>query len=83
MEWVEKDNALYKTFLFDNFIQAFAFMTTVAMLAEKANHHPDWSNCYNKVEIKLSTHDAGNIVTEKDHNLARLIDEAELKMKNR
>lgn len=83
MEWIEKDNTLCKTFLFDNFMQAFSFMTTVAMLAEKANHHPDWSNCYNKVDIKLSTHDAGNIVTEKDHNLSRLIDEAELKMKNR
>lgn len=57
-----------------NFSQAFAFMTEVAMEAEKMNHHPEWSNIWNKVLIVLSTHDAGNIVTEKDLELAHRID---------
>ncbi|HCM75553.1 MAG TPA: pterin-4-alpha-carbinolamine dehydratase [Cytophagales bacterium] len=55
-------------------MEAFAFMTKVAMLAEKMNHHPSWYNVYNKVTIELTTHDAGNIVTEKDRNLAQAID---------
>ena len=50
-------------------------MTRVALLAEKANHHPEWSNVWNRVSIKLSTHDAGNVVTEKDRRLAEAIDE--------
>lgn len=72
--WVEKNNKLKKTFKFSDFQEAFAFMTRVAFLAEKQNHHPNWSNVYNTVEIELSTHDAGNIVTEKDHKLAKAID---------
>lgn len=72
--WKEEDNSLQKTFEFKDFSEAFAFMTRVAILAEKANHHPWWSNVYNKVEIKLNTHSAGNIVTEKDRKLAREID---------
>ena len=72
--WKEKDNSLQKMYEFKDFSEAFAFMTRVAILAEKANHHPWWSNVYNKVEIKLSTHDAGNIVTEKDRKLAEKID---------
>jgi len=72
--WQEKDNQLYQKFEFANFTVAFAFMTRVAFAAEKANHHPLWSNVYNKVEIWLSTHDAGNIVTEKDRQLAKTID---------
>lgn len=72
--WQEIDNQLQKTFEFKDFSEAFAFMTRVAILAEKADHHPWWSNVYNKVEIKLSTHDAGNIVTEKDRKLAFEID---------
>jgi 4a-hydroxytetrahydrobiopterin dehydratase len=72
--WKEKDNSLQKTFEFKDFSEAFAFMTRVAILAEKANHHPWWSNVYNKVEIKLNTHSAGNIVTEKDRKLAAAID---------
>ena len=55
-------------------MDAFAFMTKVAMLAERANHHPTWSNTWNKVEIWLSTHDAGNVVTEKDLDLSKAID---------
>ncbi len=72
--WTEKDNSLQKTFQFKNFSEAFAFMTRVAMLAEQMNHHPDWSNVYNRVYIKLSTHDAGNTVTDKDRKLAEKID---------
>ncbi|MBK0383754.1 4a-hydroxytetrahydrobiopterin dehydratase [Pedobacter sp. SD-b] len=74
MSWLEKDNKLIKDFKFDDFIAAFAFMTKVAIVAEKMGHHPEWSNVYNKVSIKLSTHDAGDIVTEKDHKLAAEID---------
>jgi 4a-hydroxytetrahydrobiopterin dehydratase len=72
--WKEEDSSLQKTFEFKDFSEAFAFMTRVAILAEKANHHPWWSNVYNKVVIKLNTHDAGDIVTEKDRKLAREID---------
>lgn len=72
--WKEENNQLIKAFTFKNFSEAFAFMTQVAMLAEKANHHPNWSNVYNKVEISLSTHDAGDIVTDKDRDLAKEID---------
>jgi 4a-hydroxytetrahydrobiopterin dehydratase len=72
--WEEKDNQLYRQFVFNNFMDAFAFMTKVAMLAEKANHHPTWSNTWNRVEIWLSTHDAGNVVTDKDIDLSKAID---------
>ena len=72
--WKESDNKLYKKFEFKDFSEAFAFMTRVAMEAEKMNHHPLWTNVWNKVEIWLSTHDAGDIVTEKDRKLAAAID---------
>lgn len=72
--WEEKDNTLYKKFTFSDFSEAFAFMTRVAMIAEKANHHPTWKNTWNVVEVWLSTHDAGNTVTEKDRKLAIAID---------
>lgn len=72
--WIEKENKLYQKFEFDNFVQAFSFMTKVALVAEKLNHHPEWTNVWNKVEIWLYTHDAGNIVTEKDYKLAAQID---------
>ncbi|MBS1662497.1 MAG: 4a-hydroxytetrahydrobiopterin dehydratase [Bacteroidetes bacterium] len=72
--WEEKNNALYRKFEFKDFSEAFAFMTRVALEAEKMNHHPLWTNVYNQVEITLSTHDAGNIVTEKDRKLAKKID---------
>jgi len=73
MEWQEKENALYRMFSFKDFSEAFAFMTRVAMLAEKHNHHPRWTNIWNKVEIWLQTHDAGDLVTERDRKLAEAI----------
>lgn len=72
--WIEKDNKLIGNFEFDDFVEAFAFMTEVALVAEKMNHHPEWTNVYNKVEIRLSTHDAGDIVTTKDRELASIIE---------
>lgn len=72
--WVEEDNKLKKTFEFKDFRDAFAFMVRVAFLAEEQGHHPNWSNVYNKVSIELTTHDKGNIVTEKDQKLAQAID---------
>jgi 4a-hydroxytetrahydrobiopterin dehydratase len=72
--WKEEDNKLKRTFAFKDFSEAFAFMTRVALLAEQQNHHPWWSNVYNKVEMELNTHDAGDIVTEKDWKLAKAID---------
>ena len=68
---------LKKEFKFDDFISAWAFMNKVALIAEKLGHHPDWSNSYNKVIIMLSSHDAGNKITEKDRNLAELINKLE------
>lgn len=73
-KWEEKDNKLYKKFQFKNFSEAFAFMTRVAMEAEKMDHHPLWTNVYNIVEIWLFTHSAGDIVTDKDKKLAQKID---------
>jgi 4a-hydroxytetrahydrobiopterin dehydratase len=72
--WEETDNKLRRTFTFKDFSGAFAFMTRVALAAEKMDHHPEWSNVYNKVTIALSTHDAGDVVTEKDRKLAAAID---------
>lgn len=72
--WAEQDNKLNREFIFKNFSQAFSFMTQVALVAEKMNHHPTWTNTWNKVTIALSTHDAGNTVTEKDRKLAEAID---------
>jgi 4a-hydroxytetrahydrobiopterin dehydratase len=74
MNWAEKDNTLYRKFEFADFSEAFAFMTRVALAAEKMNHHPKWTNVWNTVEVWLSTHDAGDIVTEKDRKLAKAID---------
>lgn len=72
--WIESNNKLYRKFQFKNFSEAFAFMTRVAIEAEKMDHHPLWTNVYNTVEIWLSTHDAGEIVTDKDRKLAGQID---------
>ncbi|WP_297110438.1 4a-hydroxytetrahydrobiopterin dehydratase [uncultured Devosia sp.] len=66
-------DAIAREFKFKDFSEAFAFMARVALLAEKAGHHPDWSNVYNKVSIHLTTHDAGGL-SEKDIELARRID---------
>ena len=72
--WIEQNNKLYKKYEFKNFSEAFAFMTRVAIEAEKMNHHLLWTNVYNKVEIWLNTHDAGDIVSEKDYALSKKID---------
>lgn len=71
--WTEINNKLYRKFEFSDFSEAFAFMTRVAIEAEKMNHHPLWTNVWNTVEIWLSTHDAGDVVTDKDKKLAEKI----------
>ncbi len=73
MNWKEQDNSLRAEFKFKNFVEAFSFMTAVALIAEKQNHHPKWTNTYNVVAFELSTHDEGNTVTQKDHDLAKHI----------
>lgn len=72
--WQEKNNTLHRKFEFKDFSEAFGFMSRVALAAEKMNHHPKWTNEYNKVEFWLSTHDAGDTVTDKDRKLAKIID---------
>ncbi|HKK88290.1 MAG TPA: 4a-hydroxytetrahydrobiopterin dehydratase [Saprospiraceae bacterium] len=72
--WIFKENGIEKAYEFKNFIQAFAFMTAGAIWAEKHNHHPEWSNVYNKVQIRLSTHDSGGL-TDKDFELAQKLDQ--------
>lgn len=71
--WNETKSALSTSLTFNSFSEAWSFMNEVAVVAEKQNHHPDWTNVYNSVEINLTTHDAGNTVTEKDHKLANTI----------
>lgn len=71
--WKEENNKLKRSFEFSDFVEAFGFLTKVAILAEKQNHHPEIFNVYNKVDIALNTHDAGDIVTDKDHKLASAI----------
>jgi len=73
-QWEESNKKLYKAIIFKDFQEAFTFMVRVAFIAEKNNHHPKWTNEWNKVEIWLSTHDAGDVVTEKDLKLAKEID---------
>ncbi|MDH5609086.1 MAG: 4a-hydroxytetrahydrobiopterin dehydratase [Cyclobacteriaceae bacterium] len=72
--WKEENNCLVRTFTFSDFVEAFGFMASVALIAERMGHHPNWQNVYNQVTIQLTTHDAGNVVTEKDHQLATAID---------
>lgn len=72
--WTEIDGKLCRSFRFADFSEAFAFMTRVAMIAEKQNHHPEWTNTWNTVTIRLSTHDAGGTITDKDRKLAAAID---------
>jgi len=72
--WTEQNNRLKKSFVFKDFNAAFGFMTRVAFLAEKMDHHPTWTNTWNRVDIELSTHDAGNTVTDLDRKLAEAID---------
>lgn len=73
-QWIEQHNALHKTFVFSTFLDAMHWMQKASIEIEKLNHHPKWTNVYNTVEIQLSTHDEGNIITEKDRNLARILD---------
>lgn len=75
MAWNEIDGRLDREFVFSDFTEAFAFMTRVAFIAERLEHHPDWSNVYNRVSITLTTHDAGNVVTDNDRAMAAAIDE--------
>lgn len=72
--WKEENNELVRSFKFKDFNEAFGFMSRVALEAEKMQHHPNWCNVYNNVEVHLSSHDAGDIVTEKDRELAKKID---------
>ena len=74
--WTLEENRIVRRFEFVDFVAAFGFMTQVALLAEKANHHPEWSNVYNRVTIALTTHDAGNQVSSKDIALAKAIDKS-------
>ncbi len=78
VEEADGKSYLIRAFNFKNFIDAFAFMTKVALLAEKMNHHPDWANVYNKVVIKLSTHDEGYTVTAKDLALSEMINQIKI-----
>ena len=75
MSWDERDGKLVREFTFRDFNEAWGFMSRVALAAEKADHHPNWSNVWNKVTIELTTHSAGNTVTDKDRDLAAAIDE--------
>lgn len=72
--WEEQNGQLYKEYEFKNFVEAFDFMSKVALLAEKSDHHPTWENTYNKVKIWLTTHDQGDVITEKDRQMASDID---------
>ena len=76
--WEEINDELYKKFSFKDFSEAFGFMSRVALAAEKMNHHPRWTNTYNTVEIWLSSHDAGDTITIRDHKLSEKIDEIQL-----
>jgi 4a-hydroxytetrahydrobiopterin dehydratase len=72
--WIETENALHKTFVFADFTAAIAWMVRAGFVIEKMNHHPEWTNVYNKVSVKLTTHDAGNTVTQKDRELSEALD---------
>lgn len=72
--WKEENNALHKTFVFSDFAAALAWMVKAGFAIEKMNHHPEWTNVYNRVSVKLTTHDAGNTVTDKDRKLAEVLD---------
>lgn len=73
--WSEENNQLIRKYEFKDFNEAFGFMTRAAMVIEQHNHHPEWTNVYNRLEIRLCTHDAGNTVTEKDRKLSKALDE--------
>lgn len=71
--WAYRNNGIEKEFVFRDFVDAFSFMTRVAMEAERLNHHPEWRNVWNKVHVRLSTHEAGGL-TDKDFTLAEIIE---------
>ena len=73
--WTEENNALCKTFVFGTFEQAMLFMQSAAPHISQLNHHPEWQNVYNRVSVRLTTHDAGNTVTEKDRELAKILED--------
>lgn len=72
--WKEEDNALHRTYTFKTFVAAIAFMVNAAMYIDQMDHHPEWTNVYDKVIVKLQTHSAGKKVTEKDRELAKVLD---------
>lgn len=72
--WIEENNKLTKTFIFKTFTEAIAWMVKASFEIEKLDHHPEWTNVYNKVMVTLTTHDAGNKITEKDRELAKVLD---------
>ncbi|MDL5048482.1 4a-hydroxytetrahydrobiopterin dehydratase [Oscillatoria amoena NRMC-F 0135] len=74
MEWREENNRLVKTYEFPSFANAMAWMIKASFAIEKLNHHPEWTNVYNKVHVVLTTHDAGNTITDKDRELAIVLD---------
>ena len=74
MSWIEHDGALHREFEFASFREAMGFMVRVGFIADELHHHPEWSNVYNRVSIKLTTHDAGNTVTDNDRSMAAAID---------
>lgn len=74
MNWTEENNQLSKTFKFNSFAEAISWMVRASFIIEKMNHHPEWSNVYNKVHVVLRSHDAGNIVTDRDRELAKALD---------
>lgn len=71
--WEEKDNKLYREFKFKNFLDAILFMQKAAIEIDKTDHHPEWKNVYNRLQVWLCTHSAGNIITEKDRKLAEIL----------
>ncbi|MFD3408846.1 4a-hydroxytetrahydrobiopterin dehydratase [Aquirufa sp. HETE-83D] len=75
IQWIEENQALEKTFTFPTFEDAMLFMQLATPLISKLDHHPTWSNTYNRVHVTLTTHDVGNVVTEKDRELAKIFDE--------
>lgn len=72
--WKEENNTLHKIYMFSSFEAAMAFMQHASAKISELNHHPEWSNVYNKVSVRLTTHDAGNVITRKDRELASLLD---------
>ena len=74
-EWIFENDKLRKIFEFHSFLDAISFMKVASSSIENLNHHPEWTNIYNKLEVVLQTHDAGNKVTDKDYELARILDD--------